>query len=129
MSASTIRRPRGPQPSLRHLTFFEVLADLPPYSAEFRAVSATLLTLRLADEWRRSGVDALSEQGRALAATRRAIAMCGDDLELQHALTGVVDAMCLLGAPDTYALTVRLRAVAAVWSQRQAPQLAGAALV
>jgi hypothetical protein len=129
MSVSTIRRPRGPQPALRHLAFFEVLADLPPYSAEWRAVSATLLTLRLADEWRRSGIAALDETGRALGATRRAIAMCGDDLELQHALTGVVDAMCLLGAPDTYALSVRLRAVAGVWSQRQAPQLAGASLV
>lgn len=128
MSVSTIRRPRGPQPSLRHLAFFETLASLPPYSAEWRAVSATLLTLRLADEWRRSGVAALDEHARALAATRSAIAMCGDDLELQHALTGVVDAMCMLGAPDTYALTVRLRAVANVWSLRQAPQLAGASL-
>lgn len=121
---SNIRRPRHPQPKLRHLAFFEVLAGLPTYTAEWRMVYATLLTLRLADEWQRSGSVALDPAGRALEATRQAIVACADDTELQRALTDLMDAMCLLSTPDSYALDQRLRTVAALWMARQAPQLA-----
>lgn len=121
---SSIRRPRHPQPKLRHLAFFEVLAGLPTYTAEWRMVYATLLTLRLADEWQRSGSVALDPAGRGLEATRQAIVACADDAELQRALTDLVDAMCLLSTPDSYALDQRLQTVAALWMARQAPQLA-----
>lgn len=120
----SIRRPRTPVPTLRHAVFFEALAGLPSYGADARALTATLLTLRLADEWLRSGAVAIDAATGAVAATRRAIDACNDDPSLQLALRGVVDAMCTVTDPDAFVLAARLEPVAALWEARQQPQLA-----
>src|SRR5690606_1300316 len=69
LDSMTIRRPRTPVPTLRHAVFLEALADRTPYEAEARALTATLLTLRLADEWLRSGAVTLDPSGNSLRAT------------------------------------------------------------
>lgn len=126
MPSPRIRRSRSQQPALRHIAFFDAIAGLPPYAPERCPLTATLLTLRLADEWQRSGPAALDPAGSALASTRRAIAECDDEAPLQQALNAVVDAMCALPAPDAHALALRLDAVRAVWDGRLAPELAEA---
>jgi hypothetical protein len=120
----TIRRPRTPVPTLRHAAFFEALAGIPSYHAEARALTATLLTLRLGDEWLRRGTAAVDDPETSLSATRRAIDACDDDAILQAALRQVVDAMCTVKDPDPYVLRARLEPIAAIWDARQQPQLA-----
>ncbi len=120
----TIRRPRTPIPTLRHTAFFEALAGIPSYHAEARALTATLLTLRLGDEWLRSGAAAVDAPETSLPATRRAIDACDDDASLQTALRQAVDAMCTVKDPDPYVLRARLEPIAAIWDARQQPRLA-----
>lgn len=120
----TIRRPRTPIPTLRHAVFFEALAGLPSYQSDARALTATLLTLRLADEWLRRGAAAVDAAETSLPATRRAIDACDDDATLQVALRQAVDAMCTVKEPDPYVLRARLEPIAAIWDARQQPRLA-----
>ena len=123
MPSPRIRRSRSQQPALRHLAFFDAIAGLPPYAPERCPLTATLLTLRLADEWQRSGPPALDPACTALAATRRAIAECEAEAPLQQALHELVDAMCALPAPDAHALALRLESLRRVWDGRLAPEL------
>lgn len=121
----TIRRPRTPAPTLRHAVFLEALADRPPYEAEARALTATLLTLRLADEWLRSGAVALDADANGLRATQRAVESCeASDSALREALGGTIDAMCTVADADAYVIAARLEPVAAFWDARRQPQLA-----
>jgi hypothetical protein len=120
----TTRRPRSPIPSLRHTAFFEVLGESPSHSVNARARRATLLTLRLADEWMRSGAIALDRVGSSLAATCRAIDACVDDPALTSALRDAVNAMCAVADPDPFVLRLRLEPVAALWKARGYPRLA-----
>lgn len=120
----TIRRPRTPVPTLRHAVFLEALADRPPYEAEARALTATLLTLRFADEWLRSGAVTLDPAGNSLRATLAAIDACAEDEALRTALREAVEAMCAVKDPDAYVLAARLEPVAARWEARGQPQLA-----
>lgn len=120
----TIRRPRTPIPTLRHAVFLEAMAGLPAYDAEARALTATLLTLRLADEWLRSGAAAVEATAMNLAATREAIDACGADPALQAALRQAVDAICAVGEPDPFVYAGRLAPIAALWDARQRPELA-----
>ncbi|HRN54559.1 MAG TPA: hypothetical protein PK788_13770 [Gemmatimonadaceae bacterium] len=120
----TIRRPRTPVPTLRHAVFLEALAERPPYEADARALTATLLTLRLADEWLRSGAVALEPSGNSLRATLAAIDACVEDETLRTALRDAVEAMCAVKDPDAYVLAARLEPVATRWAARGEPQLA-----
>lgn len=120
----TIRRPRTPVPTLRHAVFLEALADRPPYEAETRALTATLLTLRLADEWLRSGAVTLDPSGNGLRATLAAIDACVEDAALRTPLREAVEAMCTMKDPDAYVLVARLEPVAEIWASRGHPQLA-----
>ena len=120
-----IRRARTHRPTLRHLAFVEALARTAPYDADARTLTATLLTLRLLDEWRLSAAVAVGTGAAALRATREAVA-AADDAEIRAALDRVLDAMVMLQEPDLPALGTRLDALAALYAARQRPALADA---
>lgn len=81
------------RPTLSHLPFFERLSRLEGGSAEFRAVSAGLVTLRLFDDWAVEGSDAMAGEAWCARAVREAIAAMDETISSRALLTSIVDAM------------------------------------
>ena len=119
-----IRRPRSPKPTLRHLAFLDALSTRAAQDADVPMLKATLLTLRLLDEWQRSGAALVHPDSQALRATREALQAIAADAELFTALGRLLDAMVMLQEPDVYPLATRLPAIAAVFDARGLPELA-----
>lgn len=120
----SIRRPRGPKPALKHLAFFESMLQHTERSAQWRALRASLLTLRLVDEWMLLGVVVADGNTAIVRATRSAVNALHDDSDLQFLLTRVVDGILMLRDADTSAVTPRLAALAELYTQRGASGLA-----
>jgi len=81
------------QPALSHLPYFERLAALEESSAEFRALRAGLVTLRLVDAWMTEGRHVVSADAWGLRAVREAIAEMDPRATTRALLTSAVDAM------------------------------------
>lgn len=120
----SIRRPRGPKPALKHLAFLESMMEHTEPSAEWRALRASLLTLRLVDEWMLSAA-VIADGNTAIArATRAAVNALHEDSDLQFLLTRVVDGILMPRDADANAVTPRLAALAELYTQRRASGLA-----
>ena len=83
----------GQSPMLSHLAYFEQLAPLDEGSAEFRAVSAGLVTLRLFDDWVMRGSHVTAERAWGVRAVREAVEAMDERTTHRALLMSVVDAM------------------------------------
>jgi tetratricopeptide (TPR) repeat protein len=88
-----------------HLPYFEALAHMSESSADWRAISAGLVTLRLVDAWVSEGTHVVAAHARGLRAVRELIAAIEVGNSARALLTSVVDSM--VAAP-----TVRVSIVA-----------------
>src|ERR671932_248928 len=88
-----------------HLPYFEALAHMSESSAEWRATSAGLVTLRLFDSWVTDGTEVVASDAWGLRAVREVIGAIEVGNSARALLTSVVDSM--VAAP-----TVRVSVVA-----------------
>jgi tetratricopeptide (TPR) repeat protein len=93
---------------LRHLPFFEELAQLDESDAGWRAVSAGLVVLRLFDTWVEDGPAVVAADSWSLSAVLSAIDEIPTNSPLRGVLRGVVDAMANTRKVDLHAVTPRL---------------------
>lgn len=120
----SIRRPRGPKPALKHLAFLEAMIEQPESSAKARALRASLLTLRLFDEWALRGAVVTEGNTSMLRATSAAVDAVQEDGDLQSLLTRIIDGMLTLRDFPSSSLLPRLAALADLYAQRGEHMLA-----
>jgi len=120
----TIQRPRGPKPTLKHLAFLEAMTEHREHSPEGRELRASLLTLRLFDEWLLLGSLVVEGSSPMLRATRIAVDALRDDGELQSVLGRIVDGILMVRNPDAAAVLPRLAPLADLFESRGATALA-----
>ena len=96
--------------TLRHLAFFEELAALDEADAEWRAVTAGLVVLRLVDAWMREGPHVVTADAWGLRAVRAAIEEMDRGAPARALLDSVVDAMEDSAVPDMSAVAPRMLA-------------------
>lgn len=125
-----IRRPRGPKPTLRHVSFLELMASAPETAIVHRGAHASFLTLRLLEQWIALGADLVTDESSARLAARDAITRAAEDEELSTALRSIVDAMVALQEPDAQPVLPRVYALGKLHEQRglmpQAAEIYGA---
>lgn len=113
-----IRRPRGPKPTLRHVSFLELMASAPESADVHRGAHASFLTLRLLEHWIALGADLVTDESSARAAATEAVAKVGDDDELKLSLGSIADAMVALQEPDAQPVLPRVYALGKLHEQR-----------
>jgi tetratricopeptide (TPR) repeat protein len=96
--------------TLRHLAFFEALAELEESDAAWRSTSAGLVVLRLFDDWMEHGPFPVGGAGWGIRAIRDAIDAVDEGNPARLILAGVVDAIASGAEPP--AVTPRLLAYA-----------------
>jgi hypothetical protein len=101
---SSIARP------LSHMPYFEQLAELPNDSAEWRSLSAALVTLRLFDSWMREGADVVSRDAPGLQAVRDQIAAMDVRDSNRRLLGSIVESMVTAENPRIVTVAPRLMA-------------------
>jgi tetratricopeptide (TPR) repeat protein len=94
--------------TLRHLAFFEELAALDESDAEWRAVTAGLVVLRLVDAWMEEGTRCVTSDAWGLRAVRAAVDEVAEGAPVRAILGSVVDAMEDSAVPDMSAVAPRL---------------------
>jgi hypothetical protein len=120
-----IRRPRGPKPSLRHLSFLETMASSPEGSPLHHGAHAAFLTLRLLDHWLKLGTVMADAEMPAHRAAREATTSLEGDVEMRAALSSVIDAIEALHEPDAQPLLPRVFALGKLLEQRGSIPQAG----
>lgn len=120
----SIRRPRGPKPTLKHLAFLEAMNNHASQSAEYRALYASWLTLRLFDAWSTLGSLVADDDAPAFVATRSTVAAASEDHDLQLALSRIIEGIHTLREPDVAAVLPRVAALGALYAERGAAVLA-----
>lgn len=95
---------------LSHMPYFEQLAELPNDSAEWRSVSAALVTLRLFDSWMREGAEVVSQDAPGLQAVRDQIAAVDVRDPNRRLLVSVVESMVTAEKPRMVTVAPRLLA-------------------
>ena len=96
--------------TLRHLAFFEALAELDESDAAWRSTSAGLVVLRLFDAWMENGPFPAGASGWGIHAVREAVDAVDAGNPARLILAGVVDAIAEGAEPA--AVTPRLLAYA-----------------
>ena len=96
--------------TLRHLAFFEELAALDESDAEWRAVSAGLVVLRLVDAWMEEGAHTVHGDAWGLRAVRVSIEEISANSPVRALLSGIVDAMEESAVSDMSAVAPRMLA-------------------
>ncbi|MDQ3697309.1 MAG: hypothetical protein M3373_04700 [Gemmatimonadota bacterium] len=100
----------GAQRTLQHVPFFEALASFQDDTADWRAMSAGLVTLRLFDAWLEEGPSVVAGDAWGLRAVREAIALIDRRNTHRALLTSVVDAMTAMPAAGIATVAPRLMA-------------------
>lgn len=95
-----------------HLVFFEALADMEECSAEWRAVSAGLVVLRLVDAWAAEGRAIVAEDAWGVRAVRAAIEGMDEGTPERALLGSVVEAVTSAPTVDVGLIAPRLTAYA-----------------
>ncbi len=98
--------------ALKHLAFFEELGKMDEANANWRAVSAGLVTIRFVDNWIASGAGVCRADAWAVSAVRESIAEIGDALPVKRILKGVVDVVVSATSLNLHVLVPRLLAYA-----------------
>ena len=94
---------------LRHLPFFERLADASEGSSAWRAISAGLVVLRLVDAWIEEGPEVV-RGGWSARAARDAVDAMDPGVPSRAILGGIIDAMVEARVVDPHLVTPRLLA-------------------
>jgi tetratricopeptide (TPR) repeat protein len=97
---------------LSHMPYFEQLAELVNDSAEWRSVSAALVTLRLFDSWMADGAKSVSDDAPGLNAVRDQIAAMDLRDSTRGLLSSIVEAMVIAEQPRIVTVAPRLMAFA-----------------
>lgn len=120
-----IRRPRGPKPMLRHVSFLEA-AESGAESSPARATAiAGFLALRFLDEWIAVGGLIADPAAQAHTATKEAVDALSHDPEARTALGRIIEAITMLHDPDAQPVLPRVFAYGSMLEHRG--QLAQAA--
>ena len=114
----SIRRPRGPKPTLKHLAFFEAMTQHAQPSREYRALHAALLTLRLFDEWMQLGSLVAEGATPIMRTTRETVDALHEDGDLQFMLGRIIEGIQMLREPDATAVLPRLAALEELYTTR-----------
>jgi tetratricopeptide (TPR) repeat protein len=119
-----MRHAISPNRGLKHLPFFETLAEAEEGSAVALAATAGLLTLRLVDHWLLAGAVMVEPDSVSVQSVRRAImALPTEDAE-REVLLGLVNAMQSMRDARVESLMPRLAAYGAALEKRTAFKLA-----
>jgi tetratricopeptide (TPR) repeat protein len=119
-----MRHAISPNRGLKHLPFFETLAEADEGSPVALAATAGLLTLRLVDHWLLAGAVMVEPDSVSVQSVRRAImALPPADTE-REVLLGLVNVMQTLRDADVESLMPRLAAYGAALEKRTAFKLA-----
>jgi len=111
-------------PGLKHLAYFEALAELPESSPEARSATAGLLTLRLLDHWMLAGSVMVEPESVSVRSVRHAIMAMPDSDPGREVLIGLVNTMQTLRNVDMTPILPRLFAYGSLLEQRAAFSLA-----
>ncbi len=95
---------------LAHLPYFEQLSELANDSADWRAVSAALVVLRLFDSWMQGGTAVIDPGAPGLHAVREQIAAMDVRDSNRRLLSSIVDAIETAHAPRIVTVAPRLMA-------------------
>jgi hypothetical protein len=112
-------------PGLKHLAYFEAIAELPESSPEARSATAGLLALRLLDHWILAGSVMVEPDSVSVRAVRHAIMAIPDADPVRDVLIGLVNTMQVLRNVDLTPILPRLFAYGHLLEQRAAFPLAG----
>lgn len=111
-------RARGVAPGLKHLAFFERLADEPEDTPVHRATIAGVLTLRLIDHWILAGSVMVEPESTSVKSVRQAIMSIVANDPQREVLLGVVNTMQTLREVDVQPILPRLLAYAQILEKR-----------
>ena len=100
----------GKVPEMRHLAFFDALAEMDEDDASWRAVSAGLVVLRLLDAWLEEGPAAVAPGAWGVHAVREAVQAIDAGDPSRAILGGIIDA--IEGAPSVALAPVAPRLMA-----------------
>src|SRR5579862_8551533 len=113
-----MKRSRGVTPGLKHLAFFEKLADEPEDTPVHRRTIAGVLTLRLIDHWMLAGSVMVEPESTSVKSVRQAIMSIGPNDPQREVLLGVVNTMQTLREVDVQPILPRLLAYAQILEKR-----------
>jgi hypothetical protein len=105
------RTPSRPN-TLKHLPFFEVLANAPEGSAEARLATAGLLTLRMIDHWVLAGPAIVEPESVSVRSVRAAIMDLPANEPVRESLLTIVNTMQMLRQVDLIPVLPRVFAYA-----------------
>ena len=113
-----MKRSRGTAPGLKHLAFFEVLADTPHETPAGRAALAGLLALRFIDHWVLAGAMMVEPESVSVRSLRNAIMAIPANDPQRELLLGVVNTMQTLREVDVQPVLPRLFAYGGMLEKR-----------
>ena len=111
-------RSRATAPGLKHLAFFEVLAESKEHTHRYDATTAGLLVLRLLDHWKVAGPVMVEPESVSMKSVRDAVMRLEANDPSRELLLGVVNAMQTLREVDIPPILPRLFAYAGCLEQR-----------
>jgi hypothetical protein len=100
----------SPYNALKHLVFFEVLADTDENSPAWNSTTAGLVVLRLLDTWYDFGTSSLRENARGIKNIRAAIDAIETGNPVRNILHGLLETIERAKHPDMSAVLPRLMA-------------------
>ena len=100
------------EPSIRHLPYFEALAEMDEADAEWRATSAGLVVLRLIDAWLEEGTHVAAPDSWGMRAVRESVSGVMSGSAVRSILIGILDAMETAAVPALAPIAPRLMAYA-----------------
>jgi tetratricopeptide (TPR) repeat protein len=113
-----MRSSRTSAPGLKHLAFFEALAESEESSSAYRAATAGLLTMRLVDHWVLAGPVMVEPESVSVKSVREAIMMIAANDPQREVLLGLVNAMQTLREVNLQPLLPRIYAYADTLERR-----------
>jgi tetratricopeptide (TPR) repeat protein len=103
-----MRRTRTSSPGLKHLAFFEALAEAEESTPAYRAATAGLLALRLVDHWVLAGPAMVEPESVSVRSVREAIMAIAANDPRREVLLGLVNAMQTMRDVDVQAVLPRI---------------------
>ena len=103
---------------LRHLAYFEALANMQEKDPEWRATTAGLVVLRLLDAWFEEGAELVASGSFTLRSAREEVEAIVPTDPVRTILRGVLDGMSDAGAPSMTTIAPRLMAYGRALHQR-----------
>ena len=109
---------------LRHLAYFEALANMQETDPEWRATTAGLVVLRLLDSWFEEGAELVADGGFSMRAAREEVGGIVTTDPVRTILGGVLDGMGDTGEPSMTTIAPRLMAYGRALNHRARWKLA-----